>query len=160
MSQCDQSILNAYVDGELDARVRERIERHLFDCPACAREVASLRELSALFRTEPFEDITPAELSRVHHAIEDDADAPIFRLGGVVGLIAASILIIAAAWIMELPGQKAPNRLHSHTTASARPASWETVAMTLRVEPPFPAQDADRIELADAMLHGLTPVHP
>jgi anti-sigma factor RsiW len=157
MPQCDTSILNAFIDGELDDDARQRVERHLFDCPACAREVASLRKLSALFRSEKYDDITPSELSRVHTAIENDADAPIFRLGGAVGLIAASILIIAAAWMMELPGKQAPVRLHSPMTASSQ---WETVATTLRVEPPLPAQEDDRIQLADAMLHGLTPGQP
>ncbi|HEX8520797.1 MAG TPA: zf-HC2 domain-containing protein [Tepidisphaeraceae bacterium] len=162
MAECDPVSLNAYVDGELDAQAKERVERHLFDCASCAREVAMLRAVSEMVRNGIEDELSPDELSRLHHAIDDDADRPIFRLGGVLGTIAASVLIIGAAWMMELPAP-APNapRLHSRTTASSQ--SWEQVAMTLRVEPPFsaggPEQD-NRIEIADAMMNGLTPAQP
>src|SRR5262245_31146401 len=35
----DEHEIAGYVDGRLDATVRERLERHLADCPRCARLV-------------------------------------------------------------------------------------------------------------------------
>lgn len=162
MAACDQSILSSYIDGELDPEAQARVEKHLSECPDCTREVASLRAVSDMLKNEITDELSPASLSRIHEAIDEDADRPILRLGGVLGTIAASVLIIGAAWMMELPSPApASPRLHSQLTASSQ--SWEQVAMTLRVEPPFPTQSADqddRIVIADAMLNGLTPTQP
>ncbi len=152
MSSCNASILNAYIDGELDPARRRELEQHLAACADCARELAGLREVTELFRSSPLPAIQSGELTRIHNAIDDDADRPILRLGGALGTIAASILIVASAWLMQLPSSPSKT-LHPQSTASAQ--AWEQVAMTLRVEPPSTMND--RIELADAMLDGLTP---
>ena len=155
MSQCNLPLLHAYLDGEVDPATRQQVERRLTDCPACAREIVSLRELSHLLIEPTSDDITPAELARIHHVIEDDADRPILRLGGVLGTIAASILIVSAAWMMEVPG-KHPTSPSPQSMAAA--PSWEKIALTLRVE--HPSQNDEPIQLADAMLEGLYPTQP
>lgn len=45
--------LSAYLDGELEPRRVERLERHLQSCAECCRELASLRETQALLRCVP-----------------------------------------------------------------------------------------------------------
>src|SRR5438067_11740421 len=144
MSVCEPHLLSAYLDGELVAADRERVEAHLAQCPKCATELQSLRELSASIASYPFDNIRPDELSRlhdaIHHAAADTGDATIFRIGGTIGLIAASILVVAGTWLATLP---AP----SQQPAQGRPAAiaeipaWERVATTLQVDPPRQADD-------------------
>ncbi|MEM7048983.1 MAG: anti-sigma factor [Acidobacteriota bacterium] len=38
-------LLSAYLDGELPANTRRRVERHVADCPSCRTELASLRRV-------------------------------------------------------------------------------------------------------------------
>jgi anti-sigma factor RsiW len=45
-----QELLHAYVDGELDLAHTLEVERHLQDCPACARACSEVRELRAALR--------------------------------------------------------------------------------------------------------------
>jgi len=45
--------LSAYLDGELDARQRARIERHLATCSACQHELATLRATVELLSRVP-----------------------------------------------------------------------------------------------------------
>ena len=42
---CRQAValMTAYLDGELDARDRARLESHLADCPHCSEYLAQLR---------------------------------------------------------------------------------------------------------------------
>lgn len=42
--------LSAYLDGELSAEERRRIEEHLCDCPPCVEFIASLRRTVDLCR--------------------------------------------------------------------------------------------------------------
>jgi anti-sigma factor RsiW len=45
--------MSAYLDGALSAAERVRLERHLASCPACQRELSTLRETVALLRRAP-----------------------------------------------------------------------------------------------------------
>ncbi|MFN4352153.1 MAG: anti-sigma factor family protein [Hylemonella sp.] len=47
--------LSAYLDGELDARARQRMASHLAACPACSTELQRLQALSASFKALPEE---------------------------------------------------------------------------------------------------------
>ncbi|HUG52169.1 MAG TPA: zf-HC2 domain-containing protein, partial [Vicinamibacteria bacterium] len=42
--------LSAFLDGELDASERGEVERHLRECPACARHLEELSAVDALAR--------------------------------------------------------------------------------------------------------------
>lgn len=48
-----QEVLEAYVDGELDAPERSRLENHLEGCPACRSELALASELRDRLRGLP-----------------------------------------------------------------------------------------------------------
>jgi anti-sigma factor RsiW len=58
-----QELLHAYVDGELDLVHTLEVERHLQDCPACARACSELRELCAALRARLPHYPLPAGLS-------------------------------------------------------------------------------------------------
>ena len=161
MEPCDRQLLEAYLDGELNAENCELVEQHLKECAACTQEVAEIKRVSGMLSGYAFEDITPDELAGIHQAVDDAADRFIWRLGGTLGLVAASILIVGLAWLQAMPvrTQSAPQ-----TTAST--PSWERVAMTLRAGP-LPAgaanpevrlaeSDSPDAQLADYML-GITP---
>jgi anti-sigma factor RsiW len=53
---CRQAVelMTAYLDGELDARDRSRLEAHLSDCPHCSEYLAQIRiTIDALGHVEP-----------------------------------------------------------------------------------------------------------
>ena len=158
MTECDVQILGAYHDGELADADRTRVEAHLRDCPACAAELAAIRESSRLLRDSRFDELTERDLRKIHDAIDDVDDLSILRIGGSLGLIAASILIIGMAWLNALPSA---GRNATPTNVAAAPPSsqsWERTAVTLRVYPPLPSTDTIQRhddQLADYMLEGL-----
>jgi anti-sigma factor RsiW len=45
--------MSAYLDGELDARGRARVERHAGRCPECRGVLQSVREMLDLLRAQP-----------------------------------------------------------------------------------------------------------
>src|SRR5436305_9445794 len=103
MSDCDAQLLSAYIDGELLPADRDRLEAHVRNCPACAQELEVMRGVSGALRDIQFDELKPHELSRIHEAIDESADQPILRVGMALSAVAASILIVGSAWLMELP---------------------------------------------------------
>ena len=155
--ECDLQILGAYHDGELAEAERTRIEAHLRECPSCAAELAGIRESSRLLREAKFDELNAAELATIHAAVDDVDDYRIWRIGGSLALVAASILIIGMAWLNAL---SSPTRDSAHPPLAVSPAaeSWERTAVTLRVYPPLPSNGAIQPhddQLADYMLEGL-----
>src|SRR5690349_7680230 len=65
---CDQNLIGAYVDGELDADVSVRLEEHLRDCTDCQFELRAHRlfvcELDATL-TRSSEIPVPVDFSRI-----------------------------------------------------------------------------------------------
>ena len=54
------ALMTDYLDGELSARDRERLELHLADCPHCSEYLAQLRvTIDALGHADP--DVLPDE---------------------------------------------------------------------------------------------------
>ena len=105
MTVCDeQLLLSAYLDGELDAARADRVAQHVRGCTACAAELEMLRDASRQLREYPFEDITASELADLHRAVEEvGGEQRIWRIGGTIGLVAASVMIIGMAWLKALP---------------------------------------------------------
>jgi anti-sigma factor RsiW len=65
--------MSAYLDGELAARGRRRLERHVRDCPECRGVLGALRRMLALLKSRPHAssaedvpDIASAVLARLH----------------------------------------------------------------------------------------------
>ena len=160
--ECDVQLLSAYHDGELTDADRAHMDAHLRECATCAAELAGIRECSRLFRDAPFDELTRADLEKLHDAIDDVDDYRIWRIGGSLGLVAASILIIGMAWLNVLPSRTVtPTGGGTVATTATTPSSqsWERTAVTLRVYPPLPAADhsiqSHDAQLADYMLEGL-----
>ena len=63
-----QKHLSDYLDGDLHAAERERVERHVHWCPECRRVLETLRrtlkELMEL-RSQPGESIAPSVIDRL-----------------------------------------------------------------------------------------------
>jgi len=57
-----QSNLQAYIDDELSASVLQKIERHLKNCPDCARVLAELQAASAILRLWETPGIKPIRI--------------------------------------------------------------------------------------------------
>jgi anti-sigma factor RsiW len=157
MTDCDVQILSAYHDDELADDQRQRVEAHLRECPSCAAELAAIRESSRLLREAPFGELTADDFANLHAAVDDVDDYRIWRIGGSLALVAASILIIGMAWLNAMPS---PERSGNPTQVATTPAaqSWERTAVTLRVYPPLPSNGAIQPhddQLADYMLEGL-----
>lgn len=97
-----QELLDGYMDGELDLVRGLEIERHLRDCPECARAQDALRSLQAALRTESLRFVPPAALSdRVRSSLRQaDPEAAARRRRPWRGLAVAASLafVIVAAW--------------------------------------------------------------
>ena len=65
---CDQNLIGAYVDGELDADLTVRLEEHLKDCADCQFELRAHRlfvcELDSVLHTRSADIPVPADFSR------------------------------------------------------------------------------------------------
>ncbi|HEY7089766.1 MAG TPA: zf-HC2 domain-containing protein [Tepidisphaeraceae bacterium] len=165
--ECEPKVLSAYLDGELSPMLRERVEAHVRGCPTCAAELAKLRETIVALKEYPFPTLSTRALANIHDAVDDaSAEQPVWRLGLTVGALAASILIICSVWLWDLTRTPAVTTTGGVSTqvVVAPPASWERVAITLRVDP-LPQEltpDDNVMQLADArladwMLSGLNP---
>ena len=157
MTECDVQILSAYHDGELTDAERIRVEAHLRDCPTCSAELASIRESSRMLREAPFDELTTTDLTKLHDAVDDIDDYRIWRIGGSLALVAASILIIGMAWLNAL-SSPAQNPTPTPLAVSPSSQSWERTAVTLRVYPPLPSNDTIQRhddQFPDYMLEGL-----
>jgi anti-sigma factor RsiW len=160
---CDviRPLLGAYFDDELPADQRPRVEEHLRNCTRCAAELEHFREDSRSLADYPFQDLIDRELADLHDAIDDAADRPVWRIGGALAVVAASVLIVSCAWLMELPTGTRSSSSQATVTASAPPEPWEQVATTLRADPIQQAAD-DRstqlaaADMADWILEGLS----
>ena len=168
MTGCEVNLLGAFVDGELNAADHARIAEHIKTCPRCAAEVRDLRAVASLYQNVHIDPLKPIERARLRERIDaeinESVDAPIWRLGGAVGLIAASILVVAGTWLVVLPASqpKQPTGGAGAIAQAPPPEPWETVALTGFVPVPV---EGDRIYLADAhledfMLSGLTRSQP
>lgn len=146
MSACDPQLLSAYLDDELDAANRARVEEHVVSCPTCAAELKSLRDASQLMSQVTVQPLSRQELDRLHDAIDASADQSILRLGLTIGALAASVLVISCVWLAQLT---APAQIR---VASTPAPAWERMAMTLRPEPLVPLDDRGAVQLADAQL--------
>lgn len=146
MNDCKyQQFLNAYHDGELDAQTHSDVHQHLQTCDACRDQLGQIRRLSGLIRTaggnRPDDAIRPDELRRIHSAVRKvEHDQPLLRIAGFMSAVAASLLIISAAWLAELPRRNvAPSQVSVLPIDSPE---WQEVAVLEYVPPvPFEADD-------------------
>jgi anti-sigma factor RsiW len=97
-----QDLVHAYADGELDLAHTLEVERHLLDCPACARTCAEVRSLSAALRAGlPRFEPPPGLRARLR------ARAPKRRR-----LVLAAALVLLAAGLGGLASLRAGSSAH------------------------------------------------
>ena len=113
MSHPGEGALNDYVDGRLDPREVDRVERHLEDCDACRERVAAITELSARLRRLPRGIAPRRDLREGIHRRLAQVDSPT-RAGRESASPAGPGIGSAAGAVLE--------------TASAAPAGWDTAS--------------------------------
>ncbi|HEX5243295.1 MAG TPA: hypothetical protein VFW23_08520 [Tepidisphaeraceae bacterium] len=169
MNECISPMqLEAYRDGELSAVDTSAVADHVRGCDVCAKELKEMGELSAVLCGHAIElgvsDITSDELARLHARVETsliraDRQSNPFPAVKALMALAASVLIIAAAWLSEMPRPTVTTP--SPTVIIAGAPRWERVAVTLQVDPPVPGTGMSGLadeEMANWMLQNLQPV--
>ena len=97
-----QTLIHAYVDGELDLMKSLEIEQHLQECPACAQAHASLQAVRAAITDSSLYFQTPPGLARrirstVRGASHPDR-TPRVHPRHLLAVAASLALILAASW--------------------------------------------------------------
>lgn len=146
-SSCNENqYLEAYLDGELPAADRRRVEQHIAICDACTRELARLRRLSGMFASyRP--TLSADALSRIHDAVgETTWDLGIIRLSRRISAVAAAVVLAGSLYLTFFQAEQ----------ATAVPV-WEQAA----VSRPTPAdvqtseQVGDQAQLAEWIVSDL-----
>jgi len=159
MSGCNfHPRLDAFFDGEMNATEHAAFRQHLQACAECPAGLVEMERISHVFsemRDDAAEKVEAGETARLHQAVDREmnrlafqVDRSFWRTAGLVAGLAASVLIVASAWLTETP---APH------TAIVSPGNvqpdWETVAVGGPVYPlPYLGVDAypEHSALADA----------
>ena len=63
--------ISEYLDGELDERICDEIERHLKDCPECRECINSLRDTIRLCREGSEEEVSDDFQSKLRTALKE-----------------------------------------------------------------------------------------
>lgn len=151
MAGCiEQSRLGVFHDGELDPLSSAEVARHLSQCAACQRELEAIRAASRLLSAPPpdgFIDQAMARLAQsgpeiVRRARESSPAQnnttivlPLVRL--LCGM-AASILVIGAAWLIEAPPHSSSVRV---SQSSASTPAWERLASGEGLDSPLTSEN-------------------
>ena len=145
MSDHVTDYLSDYIDDELTAAERARVDAHLRACPACVEELAALRRLVTYASTVAERDVPPSRdlwtgiLARIGPEASTARQAP-RRVSLSIGQLAA-----AAALLMAVSGTAAW-MLRGQTAAV--PAAIGTIEAEL--EPSAGSSDARLANFADA----------
>ena len=134
-------VVDAYHDGELSPAERERFERHLGQCAACAEELASLRAISRRLAEAPLPAMPPGLLERLRREAPARSgrrreDRAVLRIAEVLTAAAAAVLIAGTFGLLRPSSQPAP------PTARGPVAEWEQAAVTLQLDDPAAAADS------------------
>ena len=120
---CDElhPLLHGYVDGELELSRHLDVERHLGECPACARDCKRLEVLRAALRGRSFRFAAPPGLERhIERALRrQDAGGRGRVLRPLLVAVAAAV-VVAAVWgaVVFWPARPAEDRVAREVVAS------------------------------------------
>jgi anti-sigma factor RsiW len=134
MSECPfQSRLSAFHDRELDAELAAKLESHLSGCQECQQGLQGIRAVSRLL--SPPESVRMSQMGVARlHAVADAAARrrDVFPLARALLAVAASVLVIAGAWLYETP-RPIPS---GQGIVEVKPeADWEKFARGAKVTP-------------------------
>ncbi len=96
-----QENLSAFLDGELKARDRERVQQHLEVCEACRWELQTLQETVSLVRSLP--QVKAPRSFRIPHSAPAPS-VPFWMRPAVYGALRAATGVAAAALVIALAG--------------------------------------------------------
>jgi len=94
-----QNNLSAYLDQRLTPRQKERVERHLAECPACRQKLATLRSTVALLRQTP---TIPVPRSFVLPASVQVEQTRHRRWSMAYGMLRSAAIVISFALVLFL----------------------------------------------------------
>ena len=117
--------IGTWLDGEVPPDEGRALERHVGECPACARELGRLRALRRLLQAAAPPALSPEALRRVHGAVGELRSRGLVRLAARLTLAAAAVLAISVGWLLRAESA-APSQ-------SRRQPTWAKVAVTLSV---------------------------
>jgi predicted anti-sigma-YlaC factor YlaD len=108
--------LSAYIDDELAARMRARVERHLAGCPECRRRTHDLSRLVQSVRTvatvEPSDEFRSATLRRIRAGVKVPRAAVPIRRRWMTALAACGAVVLAVAgWIVFSANRPEPDAI-------------------------------------------------
>lgn len=103
-----RSQLDAYHDGEMNPRMSRQFAEHLETCEDCRRDLLAMQRMSALFADTRDDGISLALVGRVHESVDAEPTGSYFRTARLLIGLAASVLIIGAAWLYETPAAMTP----------------------------------------------------
>lgn len=132
-----------YHDGELDASAADAMRAHLTGCAGCAEELRELQRVSRLFRemhggaAGEGDRVPRALLVRLHRAVDNcEADrGGMLRMAGLLSGLAASLLVIGSAWLLDVPAPAARPAQVVIVPSIDGQEKWENVAVNLRLDP-------------------------
>jgi anti-sigma factor RsiW len=133
MSECpNESRLSAYHDRELDAGTSQLIESHLAGCNSCSNTLRGIVAVSTLLGATPNGRMSQMGLARLHETASSAAatiaaQRARFPMIKAMMTIAASILVIAGAWLVEIPSTKPA--VTGIVQQPVRMEPWENVAL-------------------------------
>lgn len=102
MTHKEELSLSAYLDGELGEQERRDVEAHLAACPACERELASLRFAKAALARAPRRAMPPELIASIEARVESrwswltDLAKPVVLVPA--GVLAAAALVVSV-WL-------------------------------------------------------------
>ena len=134
--------LSAYHDGELPSEQRERVERHLAGCAACAADLEQYRRLSTLLAAAPRPHLTSEKKQDLYALSPQVEEAGYLRIAKWTTAMAASVMLAASVWVMSHQQQTQP--------FSNVPSAWEQDA----INPPTDASGDPRF--AEMVVKGLS----
>lgn len=129
---CDQcaQLADAWLDGELDLATGLEFERHLRQCPGCARRTEALRSLGAAVHASPLYVRAPAGLEKqVRAALRHEVGVRSrWRMTAVRWTAVAAAILLAAfvGWSLPHGSAVAPDQLMAQEVLSAHLRSLMT----------------------------------
>lgn len=95
-----KTLLNSYLDGELDSSLRKEMEAHVRKCSACKRELEELRKVISRVKDLPDIEVPEGFYSKVQQRILKTSPKPERRFFGVSLQMAATAAVIVLAVVI------------------------------------------------------------
>jgi len=122
----DEEQLSAYLDGELDSRQAEIVERHLATCESCAALLEELRSTQTLLSELPAQTPRRSFVLGAEYARAPVRDAPAPRRLSLALAPAAALSVFVALLFVDLtgnPSSSSDEATSTFTAATAREAA-------------------------------------